>query len=98
MLRDLRICRRTQLKITGITSLILPALVLAVCAGAGSLSRSQQTQGTSLNTLSAAEKKEGWKLLFDGKTFTGWRNYYETMLPSKGWSIEAGCIKNSKGN
>src|SRR5262245_36214864 len=98
MLRDLRIRRRMQMKRTGITALILPALALAVCAGAGSLSRAQQTPGTPLNTLSATEKKEGWKLLFDGKTFNGWRSYYETMDPSKGWSIEAGCLKNSKGN
>jgi hypothetical protein len=52
----------------------------------------------SFRTLSDAEKKEGWKLLFDGKTFNGWRSYFETMDPSKGLSIEAGCFKNSKGN
>ncbi len=50
-----------------------------------------------LNMLSASEKEAGWKLLFDGKTFSGWRSYFENMEPSKGWSIEAGCLKNSKG-
>jgi hypothetical protein len=56
-----------------------------------------QTTTSPVNTLSAAEKKDGWKLLFDGKTFNGWRSYYRTDKPSKGWSIEDGCLKNSKG-
>jgi hypothetical protein len=79
-----------------ITAAILSALALA--AVAGGLSVSQETSVAKLNTLSDAEKKEGWKLLFDGKTFNGLRSYFETMEPSKGWSIEEGCFKNSKGN
>src|SRR5690242_17024233 len=51
---------------------------------------------TPINTLSVAEKKEGWKLLFDGKTLNGWRSYYSTDTPSK-WIIEDGCLKNPKG-
>ncbi|HWY38726.1 MAG TPA: DUF1080 domain-containing protein [Bacteroidia bacterium] len=57
----------------------------------------QAQVATPLNTLSAAEKKEGWKLLFDGKTINGWRSYYQTDSPSK-WIIEDGCLKNPKGN
>lgn len=52
---------------------------------------------TPVNTLSTAEKQAGWKLLFDGKTFNGWRSYYQTDKPSKGWTIQDGCLKNSKG-
>jgi hypothetical protein len=49
-----------------------------------------------LNQLSAAEKKEGWKLLFDGQTLTGWRAFLGAE--PKGWSVEDGCLKNSKGH
>jgi len=96
MLQDMRFCGRIGFKILNVTAAILLALALAV--GAGGLSVSQQTSGASLNTLSDAEKKAGWKLLFDGKTFNGLRSYFETLDPSKGWTIEAGCFKNSKGN
>lgn len=49
-----------------------------------------------INTLSDAEKKAGWKLLFDGKTTNGWRSYYPGDKPSK-WIIENGLLKNPKG-
>jgi hypothetical protein len=96
MLRDSHFCRSIRFKIISVTAAILPALVLAV--GASVLPISQKSSVTPLNTLSDAEKREGWKLLFDGKTLNGWRGYFETVDPSKGWSIEAGCFKNSKGN
>ena len=96
MLQDLRCCKRMRFMMLSVTASILSALALA--AVAGGLSLSEQASVTQLNTLSDAEKKEGWKLLFDGKTFNGLRSYFETMEPSKGWSIEEGCFKNSKGN
>jgi len=53
-------------------------------------------QDVSLNTLSEAEKKAGWKLLFDGKSLTGWRSYRQSA--SRQWVVEDGCLKNPKGN
>lgn len=46
------------------------------------------------NTLSATEKAEGWKLLFDGRTSAGWRGFKATGFPAFGWSIEDGCIRH----
>ena len=79
MLQDLRCCKRMRFMMLSVTASILSALALA--AVAGGLSLSEQSSVTQLNTLSDAEKKEGWKLLFDGKTFNGLRSYFETMDP-----------------
>jgi len=43
----------------------------------------------NMNTLSAAEKAEGWKLLFDGKTLNGWRGF-KSPTPSPGWHAMSG--------
>ncbi len=44
------------------------------------------------NNLSEAEKKDGWKLLFDGKTPEGWRGAFKTGFPDHGWKIDSGMI------
>jgi len=44
------------------------------------------------NTLTDKEKKQGWKLLFDGKTTSGWKGAFIDKFPEKGWSIDAGTI------
>jgi hypothetical protein len=43
------------------------------------------------NTLTSAEKSSGWKLLFDGKTFEGWRGYKEVAI-GKGWQVQDGAL------
>ncbi|HET6555954.1 MAG TPA: DUF1080 domain-containing protein [Prolixibacteraceae bacterium] len=40
------------------------------------------------NTLSKAEKAQGWKLLFDGKTTKGWKAVNKDAFPSEGWKVE----------
>jgi hypothetical protein len=40
------------------------------------------------NVLTAKEKKEGWQLLFDGKTTNGWRAYKNAE--SDGWEVVNG--------
>lgn len=45
-----------------------------------------------LNTLTAKEKKEGWKLLFDGKNLKGW-HAYGGQQTGAAWVIDQGAIK-----
>jgi hypothetical protein len=40
------------------------------------------------NKLSHWEEKNGYKLLFDGKTTSGWRGAYLSQFPSHGWVIK----------
>ncbi len=48
-------------------------------------------QAQPLNTLSAQEKKEGWKLLFDGQDLKGWHKYNGKGVPSS-WKVEQGVL------
>ena len=48
---------------------------------------------TAINTLSDAEKKAGWKLLFDGKSAKGWKGAYKPNFPEKGWRIQDGELQ-----
>jgi hypothetical protein len=45
--------------------------------------------GFAQNKLSEKEKKEGWKLLFDGKTTSGWRNYLSDKVTDR-WKVANG--------
>src|SRR5436309_1911107 len=52
----------------------------------------------ALNTLTAAERSAGWRLLFDGKTTAGWRGYKQDSAPP-GWQVVDGALTrvNSAG-
>ena len=43
------------------------------------------------NMLSSKEKKDGWKLLFDGKTTNGWHTYGKEAA-AKAWSLQDGAL------
>ena len=43
-----------------------------------------------VNTLTATEKKQGWQLLFDGKTTSNWRGAHRESFPTQGWQVKNG--------
>jgi hypothetical protein len=71
---------------------------LATAIIVASLSLAGAAQNAPINALTAAERQAGWKLLFDGRTLTGWRSYDPQMDLTKGWSVVDGCLKNAKNN
>ncbi|MFM7208146.1 MAG: family 16 glycoside hydrolase [Planctomycetaceae bacterium] len=49
---------------------------------------------TGFNTLTEAERRGGWRLLFDGRTTTGFRGYGREGI-SPGWTVEDGALVRS---
>src|SRR5687768_15407417 len=41
------------------------------------------------------EQTGGWRMLFDGKTTSGWHGFKKAGFPTAGWSIENGRLKHA---
>lgn len=50
------------------------------------------------NTLTTFEKKNGWKLLFDGVSSAGWRGANKDKFPADGWEIKDGNLTITPGD
>ena len=50
-------------------------------------------QDAAPNTLTPAEAKAGWILLFDGKTMNHWVDTRQKTPPGDAWTIDDGCLK-----
>lgn len=55
-----------------------------------------EQQGWIANALTDGERAAGWKLLWDGKTTSGWRSAKATGFPASGWSIADGILTVEK--
>lgn len=56
-----------------------------------------ENNATAINTLTAAERRDNWKLLFDGKTTAGWRGYHRDVFPAGRWVVQDGCLHHLAG-
>ena len=61
----------------------IPALLLAAAA----LAAAQP------NRLTATERRDGWRLLFDGSTTAGWEEITGKPFPANCWTVEDGSLK-----
>ncbi|MEY3564217.1 MAG: hypothetical protein RJA23_387 [Bacteroidota bacterium] len=53
---------------------------------------------TVKNNLTPEEKSQGWKLLFDGISSTGWESARKEAFPKEGWTIEDGILTIQKSD
>jgi hypothetical protein len=70
---------------------------LGAAALAAALAMLGTTMTAQMPMLTAQEKSEGWKLLFDGKSLAGWRGYTSEKPPT-GWRASNGeLIRDGEG-
>lgn len=72
-------------------------LTFAAAIAHGYSSAQHSKMNTKDNRLTAEEKKEGWKLLFDGKTTNGWHTY-GSDAPGSAWQVVDGTIHLDEAN
>jgi len=72
--------------------LLFVAVFFTSNCNAASRKKEVKKEKTALNTLTSAEKAQGWLLLFNGKTNEGWRGYNKTTFPAA-WSVENGALR-----
>jgi 3-keto-disaccharide hydrolase len=69
--------------------LLLSAVAVSLAA------QSAKSTGAS-EQFTAAERAEGWRLLFDGTSTNGWRGFKTSAFPTTGWVVENGWLKRVK--
>ncbi|HEY5044009.1 MAG TPA: DUF1080 domain-containing protein [Verrucomicrobiae bacterium] len=73
----------------------LAVLLPAPAAVAADTTADIQTAASSM--LTAQEKADGWKLLWNGKTTDGWRSPNSDRFPTRSWSIADGVLTVDAG-
>jgi hypothetical protein len=79
--------------------LLLPALGLGLVtacgpnrpAGADQTNPEITATTPALNSLTEEEQQQGWRLLFDGQSTSGWRSYSAQSV-KPGWKVEDGAL------
>jgi hypothetical protein len=75
-----------------LTYLITVLCLIIVTGTTSNGQQEKQVKNTENNKLTKKEIKEGWVLLWDGKTNAGWRGYRTTTFPLTGWEMKDGIL------
>jgi hypothetical protein len=81
--------KKIKLTFVALCMLAVGSLLMSSCV---QTPRATDSASAEPNTLTAQEESEGWRLLFDGESVDGWRNYGKSTFPEGGWVIEDGTL------
>ncbi len=81
--------KKLRILLTLISLTVAAGIILNAC-GPG---ETEEEEDIPLNTLTEAERQDGFFLLFNGENFDGWRGYNREAFPEAGWIIEDGLLK-----
>ncbi len=85
--------RRKFIQSSAATAVVVAIVgLICACSQKNKLKDEEETLHIAppMNSLTLEEQNEGWKLLFDGKTLKGWRNYNREGI--SGWEVSDGCL------
>lgn len=68
------------------------ATTLGLTLAAATACADRPVRGDAPNQLSSAQKKAGWKLLFDGQSLTGWHTYRKPGAAPTNWAVKDGTL------
>jgi hypothetical protein len=74
-------------------SMLLTLAVSFSLIGSKVIPDAPKAKTAKINTLTKAEKKAGWRLLFDGKSLDQWRGLGRDHVPYGLWIVEDGLIR-----
>ncbi len=93
MKRPTELFRQNNMENMHLTAIAIILLVFAMGWSCGPAADRTAEAEVAPNTLSEQEKEEGFILLFDGETTTGWRSYNGDAFPEEGWVVEDGTLR-----
>ena len=82
------------MKSLNLTIVVIALLTVVIAWSCGpAAGRRAEVVEAPPNTLTEQEKEEGFILMFEGETTTGWRSYNGDDFPEEGWVIEEGALR-----
>src|SRR5439155_19558745 len=69
-----------------LATVLAACLIVQLCVQLGAV------RGDVQNRLTADEQRDGWTLLFDGRTLNGWRAYNRPDASGTQWKVEDGQL------
>ncbi len=76
----------------GAFALLSSSFILTTASRAETPAAEKPAEVAPLNGLTAAEKADGWEMLWDGETTNGWRSPKTDAFPKNGWKIDQGIL------